>query len=109
MAAQHRPRSNIPNGAATFRPRPQSPHLLKKILKGADEQHRFAGTRRRARSIQDRLVADSFVALEHAESDFFNNLLEVQPVAKLSDSPGKLLCDDATFLAYLRQVFDVPA
>ena len=28
-----------------------------------------------------------------------------QPVAKLSDSPGKLLCDDETFLAYLRQVF----
>ncbi|HEX8987500.1 MAG TPA: nicotinate phosphoribosyltransferase [Rhodocyclaceae bacterium] len=32
-----------------------------------------------------------------------------QPVAKLSDSPGKILCDDATFLAYLRQVFGVPA
>ncbi len=32
-----------------------------------------------------------------------------QPVAKLSDSPGKLLCDDPTFLAYLRQVFNVPA
>ena len=30
-----------------------------------------------------------------------------QPVAKLSDSPGKLLCDDDTFLAYLRQVFEV--
>ena len=30
-----------------------------------------------------------------------------QPVAKLSDSPGKTLCDDATFLAYLRQVFKV--
>jgi len=28
-----------------------------------------------------------------------------QPVAKLSDSPGKALCDDATFLAYLKQVF----
>lgn len=28
-----------------------------------------------------------------------------QPVAKLSDSPGKTLCTDATFLAYLRQVF----
>lgn len=28
-----------------------------------------------------------------------------QPVAKLSDSPGKILCDDETFLAYLRQVF----
>ena len=32
-----------------------------------------------------------------------------QPVAKLSDSPGKTLCDDATFLAYLRQVFNVLA
>ncbi|AVP58731.1 nicotinate phosphoribosyltransferase [Pulveribacter suum] len=30
-----------------------------------------------------------------------------QPVAKLSDTPGKTLCDDATFLAYLRQVFNV--
>jgi len=28
-----------------------------------------------------------------------------QPTAKLSDSPGKTLCDDDTFLAYLRQVF----
>jgi nicotinate phosphoribosyltransferase len=28
-----------------------------------------------------------------------------QPVAKLSDSPGKTLCNDETFLAYLRQVF----
>jgi nicotinate phosphoribosyltransferase len=32
-----------------------------------------------------------------------------QPVAKLSDSPGKTLCDDETFLAYLRQVFNVKA
>lgn len=30
-----------------------------------------------------------------------------QPVAKLSDSPGKTLCRDETFLAYLRQVFKV--
>jgi len=30
-----------------------------------------------------------------------------QPVAKLSDSPGKTLCRDETFLAYLRQVFNV--
>jgi nicotinate phosphoribosyltransferase len=29
-----------------------------------------------------------------------------QPVAKLSDSPGKTLCEDETFLAYLKQVFD---
>ena len=32
-----------------------------------------------------------------------------QPVAKLSDSPGKTMCDDETFLAYLRQVFGVTA
>jgi len=31
-----------------------------------------------------------------------------QPTAKLSDSPGKTLCDDAVFLAYLRQVFNKP-
>ncbi|MFZ2989214.1 nicotinate phosphoribosyltransferase [Ideonella sp.] len=30
-----------------------------------------------------------------------------EPVAKLSDSPGKTLCRDETFLAYLRQVFNV--
>ena len=30
-----------------------------------------------------------------------------QPVAKLSDSPGKTICDDLTFLAYLRQVFGI--
>ena len=29
-----------------------------------------------------------------------------QPVAKLSDAPGKTLCQDETFLAYLRQVFN---
>lgn len=32
-----------------------------------------------------------------------------QPVAKLSDSPGKAMCHDETYLAYLRQVFQVPA
>lgn len=30
------------------------------------------------------------------------------PVAKLSDSPGKTLCDDEGFLRYLGQVFDQP-
>jgi len=30
-----------------------------------------------------------------------------QPVAKLSDSPGKMLCNDETFLAYLRQIFHI--
>ena len=30
-----------------------------------------------------------------------------QPVAKISDAPGKTLGDDETFMRYLRQVFDV--
>ena len=32
-----------------------------------------------------------------------------QPVAKISDSPGKGMCDDEKYLAYLRQVFDITA
>ncbi|UPG92035.1 nicotinate phosphoribosyltransferase [Luteibacter aegosomaticola] len=32
-----------------------------------------------------------------------------QPVAKLSDSPGKSMCDDVDYVAYLRKVFDLPA
>ena len=30
-----------------------------------------------------------------------------QAVAKIADTPGKTLCDDETFLAYLRQVFNI--
>jgi len=32
-----------------------------------------------------------------------------QPVAKLSDSPGKNMCEDEAYVAYLRQVFEIPA
>ncbi|MGE0802684.1 MAG: nicotinate phosphoribosyltransferase, partial [Lautropia sp.] len=32
-----------------------------------------------------------------------------QPVAKLSDTPAKNMCDDAAYLQYLRQVFQIPA
>jgi nicotinate phosphoribosyltransferase len=32
-----------------------------------------------------------------------------QPVAKLSDTPAKNMCDDEKYLAYLRQVFEIPA
>lgn len=31
-----------------------------------------------------------------------------QPVAKLSDTPGKTMCDDASYLTYLKHVFDAP-
>lgn len=30
-----------------------------------------------------------------------------QPVAKISDTPGKSLCDDESYLAYLKQVFGI--
>jgi len=30
-----------------------------------------------------------------------------QPVAKLSDTPSKNMCEDTNYLAYLRQVFDI--
>jgi len=32
-----------------------------------------------------------------------------QPVAKLSDSPGKNMSDDAEYVSYLRKVFGLPA
>jgi nicotinate phosphoribosyltransferase len=32
-----------------------------------------------------------------------------QPVAKLSDSPEKNMCDDQAYVAYLRQVFQIPS
>ena len=32
-----------------------------------------------------------------------------QPVAKLSDTPGKGMCDDEKYLAYLKQVFEIEA
>jgi nicotinate phosphoribosyltransferase len=31
-----------------------------------------------------------------------------QPVAKLSDSPGKSMCDDPEYISYLRKVFEIP-
>jgi nicotinate phosphoribosyltransferase len=30
-----------------------------------------------------------------------------QPVAKLSDSPGKTMCQDQEYVTYLRKVFSV--
>ncbi len=32
-----------------------------------------------------------------------------QPVAKLSDSPEKNMCDDSAYITYLRQVFEIPS
>jgi len=32
-----------------------------------------------------------------------------QPVAKLSDTPSKNMCDDPAYVNYLRQVFQIKA
>jgi len=32
-----------------------------------------------------------------------------QPVAKISDTPGKNMCEDSAYVTYLRQVFEIPA
>ncbi|AGF47024.1 nicotinate phosphoribosyltransferase [Candidatus Kinetoplastibacterium desouzaii TCC079E] len=32
-----------------------------------------------------------------------------QPVAKVSDNPEKIICDDPEYLSYLRKVFDLPS
>lgn len=46
----------------------------------------------------------------HAPLNIVLKLVECngQSVAKLSDSPGKTMTNNYTFLAYLRQVFDIP-
>lgn len=32
-----------------------------------------------------------------------------QPVAKISDTPGKNMCEDSAYVTYLRQVFEIPS
>jgi nicotinate phosphoribosyltransferase len=67
--------------------------------------HRFAGRTQLGFGIGTHLSND--VGLEALNIVMKLARVNGQPVAKLSDSPGKTLCDDATFLAYLRQVFGV--
>ena len=46
---------------------------------------------------------------EMKHDDDPNVTVNGQPVAKLSDTPGKSMCDDEKYLAYLRQVFEIAA
>ena len=72
-------------------------------------QHHFAAVEHRAErgcEFADvhriQTVANTVVGAVHGL--VFNG----QPVAKLSDTPSKNMCDDERYLAYLRQVFDIP-
>jgi nicotinic acid phosphoribosyltransferase len=48
-----------------------------------------------------------FFFLTYAAIVFEHPLGVNKSAAKLSDSPGKGMCDDEKYLAYLRQVFEI--
>ena len=67
--------------------------------------HRFAGRARLAFGVGTNLTND----LGYTPLQIVIKMVRCngQPVAKLSDSPEKNLCDDPAYLAYLRQVFEI--
>ncbi len=66
---------------------------------------RFAGRARLAFGVGTNLTND--VGVEPIQIVMKMTRCNGQPVAKLSDTPGKTMCDDTAYLAYLRQVFDI--
>lgn len=68
---------------------------------------RFAGRAKLAFGVGTNLTND--VGVEPIQIVMKMTRCNGQPVAKLSDSPGKTMCDDTAYLAYLRQVFDITA
>jgi nicotinate phosphoribosyltransferase len=71
---------------------------------------RFKGRCQLAFGIGTNLTNDLGDPPEHEPLQIVMKMIRCngQPVAKLSDSPGKGMCDDEKYLAYLRQVFDIP-
>ncbi len=67
--------------------------------------HRFAGRCQLAFGIGTNLTND----LGYEPLQIVIKMVECngQPVAKLSDTPSKNMCEDQKYLAYLRQVFDI--
>jgi nicotinate phosphoribosyltransferase len=72
---------------------------------------RFKGRCQLAFGIGTNLTNDLGDPPEHEPLQIVMKMIRCngQPVAKLSDSPGKGMCDDEKYLAYLRQVFDIPS
>jgi nicotinate phosphoribosyltransferase len=72
---------------------------------------RFRGRCMLAFGIGTNLTNDLGDAPEHVPLQIVMKLVQCngQPVAKLSDTPSKNMCEDEKYLAYLRQVFDIPA
>ena len=72
---------------------------------------RFKGRCLLAFGIGTNLTNDLGDAPDHVPLQIVMKMIRCngQPVAKLSDSPGKGMCDDEKYLAYLRQVFEISA
>jgi nicotinate phosphoribosyltransferase len=70
---------------------------------------RFAGRCQLAFGIGTNLTNDLADAPEHVPLQIVMKMVKCngQPVAKLSDTPSKNMCDDEKYLAYLRQVFEI--
>jgi nicotinate phosphoribosyltransferase len=71
---------------------------------------RFRGRCQLAFGIGTNLTNDLGDAPSHVPLQIVMKLVRCngQPVAKLSDTPSKNMCEDEKYLAYLRQVFEIP-
>jgi nicotinate phosphoribosyltransferase len=71
---------------------------------------RFVGRCQLAFGIGTHLTNDMGDPPEHVPLQIVIKMVRCngQPVAKLSDTPSKNMCDDEHYLAYLRQVFEIP-
>ncbi|TEA78538.1 nicotinate phosphoribosyltransferase [Allopusillimonas ginsengisoli] len=76
------------------------------IPRAIDLAKRFAGRCRVSFGIGTNLTND----LGHEPLQIVMKMVRCngQPVAKVSDAPEKTMCDDPAYLAYLRQVFQLP-
>lgn len=76
------------------------------IPKAIDLAKRFAGRCKVSFGIGTNLTND----LGHEPLQIVMKMVRCngQPVAKVSDAPEKTMCDDPAYLAYLRQVFELP-
>jgi nicotinate phosphoribosyltransferase len=77
------------------------------IPKVIELYQRFAGRAKLAFGVGTNLTND--VGVEPIQIVMKMTRCNGQPVAKLSDTPGKTMCDDVAYLAYLRQVFEIQA
>ncbi len=75
------------------------------IPKVIELYQRFAGRAKLAFGVGTNLTND--VGVEPIQIVMKMTRCNGQPVAKLSDTPGKTMCDDVAYLAYLRQVFEI--